>query len=58
MLQIESITARIAALDPVRRFGRVTALGGGLITIAGLAIMVGASWLRMRRAERRLEDER
>lgn len=37
MLQIESITARIAALDPVRRFGRVTALGGGLITIAGLA---------------------
>ena len=28
------------------------------ISIAGLAIMVGASWLRMRRAERRLEDER
>lgn len=37
MLQIDSILARIAALDPVRRFGRITALGGGTITVSGLA---------------------
>ncbi|MRX49251.1 FliI/YscN family ATPase [Paracoccus sp. S-4012] len=34
---MEPIVERIGRLDPVRRFGRVTALGSGLVTIEGLS---------------------
>lgn len=36
MTQLQSISARIAALDPVERIGRITAIGAGVVTVSGL----------------------
>lgn len=36
MTEIQSIAARITALAPVERLGRVSAIGGGVVTVAGL----------------------
>jgi len=35
---LDSLTAEIAAIDPVRPVGRIAAIGGGTITVTGLSI--------------------